>query len=140
MNIKRKIGTIADFASEIDMLEWDISLLTSMAHTLINFDFTAVDVIMETLPTNGARPAIQPLYPALSPTAFKLDDVTEAPPQPIGFQRWYNPADITANEGSLTVMIELDHVIALAIIDTALKRLKKRKSEIFRYSKQMLKP
>ena len=146
MNLQTKINRVACFATELEMIEYSITVFETMAKAAIEFGFTKIDVIMETLPTNGARAMVKPLFPVQSPFIFPgmlgdiEDDKFKKPPQPVGYQRWYDPATLDEKEGSLLTMLEVDSGIALAMIDTGLNRLKRRKVEILNNSKNMLKP
>ena len=138
MNIRHKINTVACFDCELDLIEYNLVLLNSMAKSVIDLDVDNVDMILETLPNNGTRAIISPLYPQTAPAINPGEE--NLPIQPIGYQRWYDPKEMDEKQGCLTVMLEMNRNIILPVIDTAILRLKKRKSEIFKHTKQIMKP
>jgi hypothetical protein len=138
MDIRKKINTVACFDCELDLIEYNIALLHAMAQSVIDLDVDNVDMILETLPNNGTRAIISPLYPQTNlPTLNPVED--NIPIQPIGYQRWYDPKEIDEKQGCLTVMVEMNRNIILPVIDIAVLRLKKRKSEILKTSRNLIK-
>ena len=138
MNIRHKINYISGVATELELIDYDISLLSVMAQTILDCAYTHVDLMFETLPSNGARPIIVPLFPAPGPS-FPSADPEEDKPEPIGYQRYYRLDDLDKKEGSLNIQLELSTNITLAIIDTAIEKLNKRKAVLLRTSRGVIK-
>ena len=142
MTIRSKINYISGVATELELIDYDITLLTVMAKTIVESAYTHIDVMMETLPTNGARPIIIPLFPS-QPRVFPglvINPEEDQPkPEPIGYQRYYQLDDLDQKEGSLNVMLELSTNVTLAMIDAGLDRLKKRKAVILKTSRGIIK-
>jgi hypothetical protein len=141
---RETIDKMADAAIELDAIDYSIEVLNGFALAVHDMEFKQVDVMLETLPKNGAKPFIKPLYPVEQlmvppglPFGPGLDE--QKPPQPVGFQRWYDIKQLNEKEGMCTVTLTFDHVIASAMIDTALNRLKRRKASIIRDTNKMIK-
>lgn len=141
MTIRNKINYISGVATELELIDYDITLLTVMARTILENAYTHIDVMMETLPTNGARPIVLPLYSNQpSPLFQNIINPEEEKPEPIGYQRYYQLNDLDKKEGSLNIMLELSTNVALAMIDAAIVKLKKRKAVILETSRNIIKP
>lgn len=138
--IRKQIDKIADYSEELFKIEYNISILLAMAHTIDEQMVENIDFIIETLPSNGARPKMMKLYPQKQfVNMFSNPESETKPEQPIGFQRWYTTEDLPPKEGSLMITVELDHRITSAILETALNRLRRRKSEIYRDTHKIMK-
>jgi len=138
MDIRKSIFKVADFASELEQIDYNITMLKTMANAILEQGVEDLEILIDTLPSNGARPTVQPLYPAKPRITFPqfLEDEDEKIPEPVGFQRFYNPSDLT--EGGLLISMEMDKNIVLALIDTAINRLNKKKAKIFSESRQLI--
>lgn len=138
MDIRKSIYKVASFASELERIDYNITMLKTMANAILEIGVEDLDVFIDTLPNSGARPTVQPLYPAKPRITFPqfLEEEDEKSPEPIGFQRYYSPSDLT--EGGLFVSMEMDKTTVLAIIDTAINRLNKKKSQIFKDSRSLI--
>lgn len=79
-----------------------------------------------------------PLRPPLEMIPVDDEISVATTPQPLGFQRMYVPRELK-NSPLLTVFMELDRNVILAIVDTTLTKLKERKKQIFEESKTLLK-
>jgi hypothetical protein len=140
MNIRHKINYISGVATELELIDYDITLLSVMAKTILENSYTHIDIAMETLPTNGARPIVTPLFPMQpNPTPQNIINPEEDKPEPVGYQRYYRLDDLDKKEGSLNIMLELSTSVTLAMITTAIDRLKKRKAVLLRTSKGIIK-
>jgi hypothetical protein len=137
MDIRKSIYKVASFASELERIDYNITMLKTMANAILEIGVEDLDVFIDTLPNSGARPTVQPLYPAKPRITFpEFLEEDEKPPEPIGFQRFYNPNDLA--EGGLLISMEMDKTTVLAIIDTAINRLNKKKTQIFKDSRSLI--
>jgi hypothetical protein len=143
---RKTIDKMGEAAADLDSIDYYIEVLKGFAAAVHELEFQQVDIMLETLPKNGARPFIKPLYPVeqlMVPPGLPFGpgpDDPQKPPQPVGFQRWYDIKQLDEKEGMCTVTLTFDHVIASAMIDTALNRLKKRRTTIIRDTNKMIKP
>ncbi len=137
MDIRKTLEHTANFNSELEMIEYNLVVLSIMARTIIEQDTDNIDMILETLPNNNIRPITQPLFsmPRHRPTFFS--DEPEENPSPLGFQRFYTPEDAKSVGGTLNIVVEIPRHVALAVIDTAMNRLVKRKNRIISDSKRI---
>ena len=122
------IYDIGNKADELYAIDYQLKILIGLGNTVIEFGVKDVGFIIETLPNNGARPLVLPLYPQpLNPFQAMMLEEEESKMQPIGFKRYYQPDELSDKTGMITLHLELSQDIALAIIDTAIKRLKRQK-------------
>lgn len=141
MAIRQILSKVGTYYDELRFIDYRIKQLTCMGEAMLNNNFKAGEIIIETLPNNGARPILTPIYPAPAPLEMiPVDDEISVAttPQPLGFQRMYVPRELK-NSPLLTVFMELDRNVILAIVDTTLTKLKERKKQIFEESKVLLK-
>lgn len=139
MAIRQILAQASEIDEELLKIEYNISLIITMAQTLIDNDFKEVQFIIENLPSNGAKPYIQPLYPPqAAPPAFMSDSIEPGKADPVGYARWYAVEELKKNP-LIMIQIDLDASTTLAILDKAIIRLKQRKTELLDQSKQMLK-
>ncbi len=142
MQLRRLLDKAGDLSEELKYIDYKIVKLQLLGTTMIDCDFKKGDIILETLPNNGARPIITPLYPMTyppKPLEMVIDDNTASAetPQPIGFQRVYVPSELKET-GLLTVFMEVDRITLLAMIDTTIAKLKERKKQIFSESRALI--
>lgn len=143
MAIRQVIKKVGTFDNELSYIDYRIKQLESLGNVMINNNIKNGDMILETLPNNGARPVLHPIYPAQTIKPLELiqtdEDTAEAViPNPIGFQRIYAPSELK-DAPLLTIFLEIDHKMVLSIIDLSITRLKERKKEIFFLTKDLLK-
>lgn len=145
MAIRQILKKVGAYDDELRFIDYRIGQLTSLGQVMVNNDFRAGDLIMETLPRNGAKAIITPIFPNTAypqtplETILTDENIQEANiPQPIGFQRMYIPQELK-NSPLLTIFLELDKNIILAVVDTVITKLKERKKQIFEESKTLLK-
>lgn len=137
------LGKASSLNDELRFIDYRITKLELLGKTMINCDFKGGDVIMETLPKNGARAIITPIYPMNRPPqplemVNSGDDMSEAEtPQPVGFQRVYIPNELQ-DTGLLTIFLEVDRSTLMAMIDVTITKLKERKKQIFSESRALL--
>ena len=143
--IRSTIDKVANFASELDFIDYEIILLSGLAGAIIENDVQDIDMILETLPNSGVRPILRSMYaapPLPPPGSFLMlepPDENQKSPLSLGFQRLYNPAELKDTEGMVTIQLELEHTLAAAVIDTLIKRLKRRKTQIIKDTDQIIK-
>jgi hypothetical protein len=144
MQLRKFLNKAGNLDEELKFIDYRIAKLGLFGKTMINCDIVNGDIIMETLPNNGARPIISPIYPANNcgqplEMVHTGDNTSEAEvTQPVGFQRVYIPNELQ-NTGLLTIFFELDRNTLLAMIDTTIIKLKNRRKQILTESKILLK-
>jgi len=132
------LSKVSKLNEDLNLLDYQIFQLETFGQAMINNNFHSADLIMETLPNNGVRPLITPLFPA--PQPLMENDLPEGEvPQPVGFHRVYSPTELK-NNPIMTIFMELDKKVVLGLVDLAILRLKEQKKHIFQESRQMLKP
>lgn len=136
MALRQVLSKVSTLNDELNYIDYRIVQLELLGKAVIDNNIKAGDLIMETLPNNGARPIINPIYPP--PQSNPLETIGEEPINPIGFQRMYVPTELK-NSPMLTVFMEVDRTILLALVDTSITRLKQRKKQIFSQSREILK-
>ena len=137
MALRQILTRASELDDEIYKIEYNINLIEVMAKTLIENDFEEVQLIMENLPKNGARPYIQPLFPPKhAHPSFLTDSIIQNEPDPVGYARWYAVEELERNP-LIMIQIDLDAKTTLALLDKALIRLKQKKSDLLAQSKEM---
>ena len=140
MAIRKVLEKAHNLHNELDYIEYRIIQLSSLGGAMINNNFEEADLIMETLPVNGARPFVTPIYPAsayqLTPLEM-VDSIPKENPYPIGFQRAYREKELE-DSPILTVFMSFDKSTILSLVDLALQKLKERRQEIYNESKIIL--
>lgn len=132
------LSKVSKLNEDLRLLDYQIFQLETFGQAMINNNFNSADLIMETLPNNGVRPLITPLFPA--PMSQQEEMLPEGEvPQPVGFHRVYSPAELRGSP-IMTIFMELDKKVVLGLVDLAILRLKEQKKQIFQESRQMLKP
>jgi len=143
MHLRRFLTKAENLSEELRFIDYRITKLELLGETMINCDFTGADVIMETLPKNGAKAIITPIYPvgfsrrSLENIPPDEDTLTTSDPQPVGFQRVYVPSELQ-DSGLLTIFFEVNRSTLLAMIDTTITKLKERKRQIFAESRALI--
>jgi hypothetical protein len=143
MAIRQFLSKAGKLHNELRFIDYRIKQLESLGNVMINNNIKAGDMILETLPNNGARPIIHPIYPpqsSMRPLELISTDENAAEantPMPIGFQRMYVPNELK-DSPLLTIFLEVDRKMLLSIVDLSIAKLKERKKIIFAQSRDLL--
>lgn len=142
MELQDKLNKVTELNQELTLIKNKIEYLSGLANKLMNNEFTQVEMIIETMPKNGAMPYIVPLYDKNEAGMF--DYLSQGIPmhtphgRQVGYQRYYKPNELV-NEDILSISVMLDIPITLAVIDKVIIRLKQKREVILRETKQILK-
>jgi hypothetical protein len=137
-SLNNLLNRVSGYQFELDTIQERLEILSEMASELVNNDYTEVEMILQTHPTNGSKAIVVPLFAKPDMMNYLATDEPVREPYQVGFQRFY-PANEVMGTNMFTISIPIETRIALAVIDKAIQRLKARRTVILKRSRLILK-